>query len=157
MAEWGARTPEERQSVDYTELATFSDYTAAQDLVDRLSDAEFEVKRLRIVGNDLRSVEQVTGRLTVGKSALLGAGSGAWFGLLLGLFFGLFSPGAAWITVLLAGLLIGAGWGMIFGAVAHWATRGRRDFSSVKTFEASSYTVMVESAYSAEASRLMVR
>lgn len=148
---------DERQAVDYTELARFSDYTAAQELVDRLSDAGFEVKRLRIVGNDLRSVEQVTGRLTIGKSALLGAGSGAWFGLLLGLFFAIFSPGAVWLNVILAGLLIGAGWGMIFGAVAHWTSRGRRDFVSVKTFEASSYTVMVESAHSAEASRLMAR
>lgn len=147
----------EPQAVDYTELAQFPDYIAAQELVDRLSDAGFEVRRLRIVGNDLHSVEQVTGRLTVGKAALLGAGTGAWFGLLLGLFFGLFSPGAVWLNVILAGLLIGAGWGMVFGAMAHWMTRGRRDFSSVKTFEASSYTVMVESAHSAEASRLMAR
>jgi hypothetical protein len=144
----------EGTAVQYTELARFEEYGKAQALVDKLSDAGFEVKRLRIVGNDLRSVEQVTGRLTVGRAALLGAGSGAWFGVLIGLIFGLFSPGATWITVLLAGLLIGAGWGAIFGAVAHWATRGRRDFTSVKVFEAASYTVMVESSHAAEASRL---
>jgi hypothetical protein len=147
----------EGTSVDYTELAMFQDYGSAQALVDRLSDAGFEVRRLRIVGNDLRSVEQVTGRLTVGRAALLGAGSGAWFGLLIGLIFGLFSPGGIWLSVMLAGLLIGAGWGAIFGAVAHWATRGRRDFTSVKVFEAASYTVMVESAHKAEAERLSVR
>ncbi|MFC0678789.1 general stress protein [Lysobacter korlensis] len=145
----------EGQSVQYTELAKFEDYGSAQALVDKLSDAGFEVRRLRIVGNDLHSVEQVTGRLTVGKAALLGAGSGAWFGVLIGLFFGLFSPGASWISVLLAGLLIGAGWGAIFGAVAHSMTRGRRDFTSVKVFEAASYTVMVDAAHSAEAARLM--
>ena len=144
----------ENPAVEYTELAQFQDYGSAQALVDKLSDAGFEVRRLRIVGNDLRSVEQVTGRLTVGRAALLGAGSGAWFGVLIGLIFGLFSPGAVWISVLLAGVLIGAGWGAIFGAVAHWATRGRRDFTSVKVFEASSYTVMVESAHAAEAARL---
>ena len=147
----------EGQSVQYTELAKFDDYGSAQALVDKLSDAGFEVKRLRIVGNDLHSVEQVTGRLTVGRAALLGAGSGAWFGVLIGLFFGLFSPGAVWISVLLAGLLIGAGWGAIFGAVAQAATRGRRDFSSVKVFEAASYTVMVDSAHAAEATRLSGR
>ena len=144
----------EGQSVEYAELAKFQDYASAQALVDKLSDAGFEVRRVRIVGNDLHSVEQVTGRLTVGRAALLGAGSGAWFGVLIGLLFGLFSPGAVWISVLLAGLLIGAGWGAIFGAVAHWATRGRRDFTSVKVFEAASYTVMVESAHRAEAERL---
>jgi hypothetical protein len=144
----------EGTSVSYTELAKFEDYGKAQALVDKLSDAGFEVKRLRIVGNDLHSVEQVTGRLTVGRAALLGAGSGAWFGVLIGLIFGLFSPGAVWFTLLLAGILIGAGWGAIFGAAAHWATRGRRDFTSVKVFEAASYTVMVESSHAAEASRL---
>ena len=144
----------EGQSVQYTELAKFDDYASARALVDKLSDAGFEVRRLRIVGNDLHSVEQVTGRLTVGRAAMLGAVSGAWFGVLIGLFFGLFSPGVVWISVLLAGLLIGAGWGAIFGAVAHWTTRGRRDFTSVKVFEASSYTVMVESAHAAEAARL---
>lgn len=144
----------ERQSVEYTELEKFNDYGAAQALVDRLSDAGFEVKRLRIVGNDLRSVEQVTGRLTVGRAAMLGAGSGAWFGVLIGLFFGLFTPGIQWLTVLLAGILIGAGWGAIFGAAAHWATRGRRDFTSIKAFEASSYSVMVEASHVAEATRL---
>ena len=144
----------EGTSVQYSELAKFDDYKSAQALVDKLSDSGFEVKRLRIVGNDLRSVEQVTGRLTVGRAALLGAGSGAWFGVLIGLIFGLFSPGAVWLSLLLAGVLIGAGWGAIFGAVAHWATRGRRDFTSVKVFEAASYTVMVESAHVAEATRL---
>ncbi len=144
----------EGQSVQYTELAKFDDYKSALALVDRLSDAGFEVQRLRIVGNDLKSVEQVTGRLTVGKAAGLGAGGGAWFGVLIGLIFGLFSPANVWLNVLLAGLLIGAGWGAIFGAAAHWTTRGRRDFTSVKVFEAATYTVMVEAAHSAEAARL---
>jgi hypothetical protein len=141
--------------VEYTELAQFPSYVSAQELVDRLSDAGFEVRRLRIVGNDVQTVEQVTGRLTIGKAALLGAASGAWFGLLIGLLFGLFLPGVIWIAVLLSGLLIGAVWGAIFGAIAHWTTRGRRDFSSVKALEASNYTVMVESAFAAEASRLV--
>lgn len=144
-------------AVDYSELAEFSEYTAAQELVDRLSDAGFDVKRLRIVGNGVRTVEQVTGRMTIAKAAGMGALSGAWFGLFIGLFFGLFSVGATWITVILGGLLIGAGWGAIFGAIAHWATRGRRDFSSVKALEATSYTVMVEAPHAAEAHRLSAR
>ena len=141
-------------AVGYSELAEFPDYLRAQELVDRLSDAGFEVKRLRIVGNGVRTVEQVTGRLTIAKAAGMGAATGAWFGLFIGLFFGLFSVGATWITVLMGGLLIGAGWGAIFGAIAHWATRGRRDFSSVKALEATSYTVMVESQHASEAQRL---
>jgi hypothetical protein len=142
------------QAVDYAELAEFKDYAAAQALVDKLSDSGFEVRRVRIVGNDIHTVEQVTGRMTVGKAALMGAASGAWFGLFIGLLFGLFSPGAVWLSVLLGGLLIGAGWGAIFGSIAQWMTRGKRDFSSVKMFEASSYTVMVESSHASEAQRL---
>ncbi len=35
---------------------------------------------LRIVGTGLRTVEEVTGRMTKGRAALFGAGTGAWFG-----------------------------------------------------------------------------
>jgi hypothetical protein len=141
-------------AIDQTVLAEYKNYADAQKLVDSLSDAEFDVKNLRIVGTGIKSVEQVTGRLTVGKAALLGAASGAWFGLLVGIIFGLFAVGSAWFTVLIACVLLGAGWGMLFGAVSHWLSRGRRDFTSVKVLEADQYAVMVNSAVVAEARRL---
>ena len=37
---------------------------------------------------------------------------------------------------------LGAAWGAIFGAVAHAATRGQRDFSSVRTLAASHYDLI---------------
>jgi hypothetical protein len=40
---------------------------------------------------------------------------------------------------LFVGLLIGAAWGAIFGFVGHWATHGRRDFTSVSTLAAERY------------------
>ena len=141
-------------SVDHTILAEYANYAKAQELVDSLADAEFDVKNLRIVGTGIHSVEQVTGRLTIGRAALLGAASGAWFGLLVGIIMGLFVVGASWFTVILAGVLLGAGWGMLFGAVGHWATRGRRDFTSVKMMEAEKYAVMVNSAVADEARRV---
>jgi Heat induced stress protein YflT domain len=49
-------------------LREFGSYEEAQQLVDRLSDAGFPVD-LRIVGTGLRTVEQVTGRLTKGRAA----------------------------------------------------------------------------------------
>jgi hypothetical protein len=140
--------------VDHTVLAEYATYVKAQELVDALADAQFDVKNLRIVGTGIHSVEQVTGRLTIGKAALLGAASGAWFGLLVGIIMGLFVVGASWFTVILAGVLLGAGWGMLFGAVGHWATRGRRDFTSVKMMEADKYAVMVNSAAADEARRV---
>ena len=123
-------------------IATYATYQEAQAAVDKLSDADFPVQNVQIVGLDLRSIEQVTGRLTTGRAALAGAASGAWFGLFLGLFFGLFSD-SNWFSVIFLGLLIGAIWGAIFGAIAQAMTGGRRDFSSLRTTVADRYELRV--------------
>ena len=134
-------------------LGTFPTYAGAEALVDRLSDRGFPVEHVRIVGNGLRSVEQVTGRLTNGRAALAGLASGAWFGLLFGLLIGLFSTGSTLLAVMLGGLLIGAVWGALFGFLAHAATRGRRDFASVRGLEAAEYAVTVDADRADEAIR----
>ncbi|WP_245849206.1 general stress protein [Lentzea kentuckyensis] len=137
-------------------LASFPNYEDAQRLVDRMSDDGFPVESVRIVGEGVRTVEQVTGRMTRGRAALAGAVSGAWFGVLIGLLFGLFTGGAAWIWLLLISLLIGAFWGAVFGFVAHWSTRGRRDFSSVMTLQARRYEVHVDKERAAQAARYVL-
>ncbi len=124
-------------------IATYPSYQEAQTAVDKLSDSDFPVQNVQIVGLDLRSVEQVTGRLTTGRAALAGAASGAWFGLFIGLLVGLFTRGPEWIGLMIGGLLIGALWGAVLGFVAHWATRGQRDFSSLRTTVADRYEVRV--------------
>ena len=53
------------------------DRAEAQAIVDRLAKAEFPVSQLAIIGNDLKMVERVTGRLTYGRAALTGSASGA--------------------------------------------------------------------------------
>ena len=58
-------------------IASFDDYADAQRAVDRLSDEGFPVERVSIVGTGLRYVEDVTGRLTTGRAALMGATQGA--------------------------------------------------------------------------------
>jgi hypothetical protein len=137
-------------------LASFADYHDAQRLIDRMSDDGFPVESVRIVGEGVRTVEQVTGRMTRGRAALAGAASGAWFGVLIGLLFGLFTAGAAWIWLLLISLFIGAFWGAVFGFVAHWSTRGQRDFSSVMTLQAQRYEVHVDKAAAAQAARYVL-
>lgn len=57
------------------------------------------VEHVRIVGDGVRTVENVTGRMTKGKAALTGAASGAWFGALIGLLFALFAVGPLWLWV----------------------------------------------------------
>jgi hypothetical protein len=135
-------------------LAEYPTYAGAEQLVDRLSDKGFPVEHCRIVGNGLRSVEYVTGRLTSVQAALAGASSGAWLGLLVGLLVGMFSSSAAWLGLLVASTVMGAFWMGAFGFVAHWATRGRRDFSSVRSLEAEKYAVYVDADRADEAIRL---
>lgn len=146
----------EQRVTESSVLASFTDYTDAQRLVDRMSDDGFPVESVRIVGEGVRTVEQVTGRMTRGRAAASGAAGGAWFGVLIGLLFGLFTSGAGWVLMLLISLVIGAFWGAVFGFVAHWSTRGRRDFSSVMTLQAQRYEVHVDRAQAAQAARYVL-
>lgn len=136
-------------------VATYSDYPSAQAAVDFLSDSAFPVERIAIVGQDVRTVENVTGRVTKGNAALRGLAGGAWFGLLVGLLFGIFSPAFGWVGIMLLSVGTGALWGAVFGFLGHLATGGQRDFASVSTLEAARYEVQVEAPFAAEASRLL--
>ena len=104
-----------------------------------MSDGGFPVEHVRIVGDGVRTVEHITRRMTKGRAAL--AGAGAWWGLLIGLLFAIFTVGPYWIWGLLIATAIGAFWDAVFGFVAHSSTRGRRDFSSVQTLQAQRYDI----------------
>lgn len=132
-------------------LATFPTYVGAEKLVDTLSDKGFPVEHVKIVGNGLRSVENVTGRLTPGRAALAGAASGAWFGLFIGFVLGLFSKDNSWIGLLISSTFMGAVWFAGFGFFAQRATRGHRDFASTRSFEAASYDVFVDPTFADQA------
>jgi hypothetical protein len=146
----------EQKVTESSLLASYSDYGDAQRLVDRMSDDGFPVESVRVVGEGVRTVEQVTGRMTRGRAAAAGAVSGAWFGVLIGLLFGLFTAGAGWLWLLLISLVIGAFWGAVFGFVAQWSTRGQRDFSSVMTLQAQRYEVHVDTERAAQAARYVL-
>lgn len=139
-------TPTEQQHL----LATFPTYAGAEKLVDTLSDKGFPVQHVRIVGNDLRSVEKVTGRLTPLRAAGAGAASGTWVGLFIGLILGVFSNNNLF-GLLVSSALMGAIWFAGFGFFAQWATRGHRDFASTRSFEASNYDVLVDQPFADQA------
>ncbi len=124
-------------------VATYETYLEAQAAVDSLAKADFPVKQVSIVGNDLKSVERVTGKLTYARAAGAGAASGAWLGLFFGLLLFLFS-GAPDLSFVLAAALIGAGFGMIFSIVSYSINRNRRDFTSTMQVISSSYSVIVD-------------
>lgn len=147
----------QRANVNYETIARFPDYLQAQAVVDRLSDAEFDVSTVKIVGEGLRSEEYVTGRMTNGRATLAGAGSGAWFGLFIGILFGIFAPAAGWLSIILWALVIGAVWGAIFGFIAHAVTGGKRDFKSLKTMAARDYLVQVQAPNANDALAILNR
>ena len=135
-------------------LGTYETYVEAQQIVDRLAKADFEVAKLAIVGNDLKTVERVTGKLTYGRAALAGAASGAWFGLFLGLLFFIFASTPT-LAFLGAAALIGAGFGMLFGIVSYALNRRRRDFTSTHQVLASNYQIIIDPQLTAKAQALL--
>ena len=124
-------------------LAVYDTYTAAQKAVDHLADQEFPVENCMIVGTDLKQIERITGRLSFGRVAGLGALSGLWFGSFVGLLFSIFVEGGILAMVVSAGLF-GALFGALWAVAGYAATRGERDFSSVKAVVATRYEVLVE-------------
>lgn len=125
-------------------VAVFDNYEDAQKAVDHLSDHEFPVENLCIVGTDLKLVERVLGRRSWPQVIAGGAVSGIGTGLLLGLLWMLFMPGLGSGKALMAGVVLGVAMGILSAAMAHGASGGRRDFSSVTATVATRYEVLGE-------------
>lgn len=133
-------------------IGTYETYPEAQAIVDRLAKAEFDVTQVSIVGNDLKTVERVTGKLSWGKAALSGAANGAFIGLFFALLLTLFNPdGAGGLRLIAAVFLITAGVGVVLGLIMYAFTRRRRDFASTQQVLASNYQVIVPSELAARA------
>lgn len=152
---FSARPPQQPTLPRGEVVGTYETYTDAQQAVDKLVKADFSVKDVSIVGNDLKSVEHVTGRLTYGKAAGAGALSGLWMGVFIGIVLVLFSPAA--LGVALAAALIGAGFGMILAIASYAVTRRVRDFTSTRAVIASNYTIVVQSETAARAQNILGR
>ncbi|MFC6160268.1 general stress protein [Kribbella jiaozuonensis] len=137
-------------------IASFTSYAEAQRAVDYLSDNGFPVENITIVGSDLKQVERVLGRMTKWKAALAGAGSGAWFGALVGLLLSLFADsGTGVVVILLWGLFYGAIFGAVLGFVAHLFTFGQRDFSTSGITVASRYELYCVREHAARAAEML--
>ncbi|WP_243893611.1 general stress protein [Leucobacter tardus] len=137
-------------------ISTYDRYEDAKHAVDVLARAGFPVREVSILGNDVRSVERVTGRLTYARVALMGAMSGAYLGLFLGLLLFIFQPDNAGIAgVFLAAIAIGAGFGMLFGVLSYAMNRNRRDFSSVMQMVASRYDLITNGDLLFDARRIL--
>jgi hypothetical protein len=131
-------------------IGTYDTYREAQRAVDYLSDEKFPVEHTTIVGNNLRQVEKITGRLTWGRALTAGVASGAWFGLFVGVLLGAVTN-ANWLAALLTGVVLGAVFGLVFGGLSYAQSAGRRDFTSRTAVVATTYDVLCDFKFAEEA------
>lgn len=136
------------------EIATFGTYIDAQKAVDLLSDKAFPVQYVTIVGDDLKMVERVTGRLTYGRVVLAGLAAGAWFGLFVGILLFMFGGGQSSGGVF-AAIALGAGFGALFSLISYSFTGGKRDFTSQSQIVAARYTVLCAGDKAGQARQLL--
>ena len=137
-------------------VGRYTAYLDAQKAVDYLADSKFAVQNVSIVGNDLKTVERVTGRLSYPRVALSSALTGAWFGLFVGLVLSLFG-GAEALGSIGPIIALGAVFWLLFGVIGYALQRGRRDFTSTSQVIATTYDVVVAPEAAGEARQLLAR
>jgi hypothetical protein len=135
-------------------IGRYTSYLDAQKAVDYLADNKFAVERVAIVGNDLKTVERVTGRLSYPRVALASAATGAWFGLFVGLILSLFAGSEAGSTIS-SSIALGAIFWLLFGVITYAVQRGKRDFTSTSQVIATSYDIIVDPSLAGDARRLL--
>ncbi len=138
-------------------LGVHDSYEEAQKAVDYLSDHEFPVQDLLIVGTDLKQLERVTGRLTQGRVIGAGALSGMWLGLFVGTILAVFDPTGFNLVSVLATVVFGAVFGSIWATVGYRLTQGHRDFTSVSQVVAAKYEVLCEHKHVARGRELLTQ
>ena len=135
-------------------IGSYPTYAEAQKAVDYLSDQQFPVQQVTIVGVDLMQVERVTGRLSWPK--VLGGGvlTGAWLGIFVGLVLGFFGhPMQSLLTGMVAGIIFG----LITSAIPYAMARGTRDFSSTMQLVAGRYDVLCDPQNAERARDMLAR
>jgi hypothetical protein len=141
MTMMGGRGPQGSDAVGPT-VASFPTYEAAQKAVSSLIAADIPARDIAIVGQGLRSIERITGRLGYASAARSGAVNGLLLGLLFSAILVIGSPTVpiqAFVGVLFVGIAIG----MLMSIVAYSFVRRRRDYASVMQVVADHYEVTV--------------
>ncbi len=139
-------------------LGTYRSHDEANAAVQHLAQHDFRVSALAIVGRDVRIVEEVTGMLTWAAAAGRGALTGAWLGLFVGLLLALFGGDESLTSgALLPGIVIGVGFGMLWGIVLKAAGRKRSSVITRPQVMAGSYEIVCPPAVADEARAILAR
>ena len=156
MSTPASRVPQSRLTLEYPmSLGVFATYDEAQKAVDYLSDKQFPVENVLIVGTDLKQLERVTGRLTRSKVAAGGAVSGAWLGAFVGLIFAMFAQDGFALVRVVTTMAFGALFGLVWALVGYQLTGSNRDFMSISQVVATRYEVLTEHKHVARARELL--
>ena len=130
---------------DGSSLASFTDYKQAVSYVENLIENDFPAKLVSIIGTDLKTVETIKAKLGYGRVSMSGAVTGSWLGMFFGLIFGVSGTEQILLNNVLAGIIIGAGIGMLINIVRYSVTKNRRGFISAQAVIAKKYEVVVPS------------
>lgn len=135
-------------------VASARDYESAQKMVSKLIAGEVPARDIAIVGQGVRTIERITGRLGYAVAARSGAINGVLIGLFLSAVLVLGNPEAP-IQLFVGFVLIGVALGMILSLVTFSIVRRRRDFASVTQMAADHYEVTVQAASLAKAREVL--
>lgn len=127
---------------DGTEVASYRTYDEAAQAVEALSNQDFPLPGVSIVGTDLHMVDRVMGKLTPGRVALGGASQGITWGLLMTIMVMLFSESFSPLIPVFA-MGAGIGVGILMSMYTWISRRGKRSFATQSQLVATRYAVLV--------------
>lgn len=130
------------------------EYESAQKTVSKLIAEEVPARDIAIIGQSVRTVERITGRLGYAAAARSGAINGVLIGLFLSAILVLGNPEVP-MQLFVGFVFIGVALGMLLSLVTYAIVRRRRDFASVTQFAADHYEVTVQPASVAKARKIL--
>lgn len=135
-------------------VASTRDYENAQKTVSKLIAGDVPARDIAIVGQGVRTVERVTGKLGYAAAARSGAINGVLIGLFLSAILVIGNPDVP-MQLFIGFVFIGVAVGMILSLVTYAVVRRRRDFASVTQFAADHYEVTVQAGSLAKARQVL--
>lgn len=126
---------------DGQKIGTYKNREEVNQAVARLSEAGVPVQGLFIVGNNIRQVELIAGKMTYPKAALSGAVSGAVFGGFISVIMALVTN-TSFLANALTAIPLGIAFWMLSGVLSVSRNKNRGSFITKPQMIAESYDLM---------------